>query len=147
MGPTLEGYVTFIRTVAGIDAIALPDNSPAITTSYGAALEIVNLSIGMVSSMMYPAAVYNLGVDLLIHWAPDVDGSTYFADARKAYGTYNFVAGVLSGSHDESTGQTINNPDFFKGMQMSDLSNLKTPFGRAYLAIAQWYGPTIWGVS
>jgi len=30
MGPTLEGYVTFIRTVAGIDAIALPDNSPAI---------------------------------------------------------------------------------------------------------------------
>lgn len=147
MKPTQADYVTFLRSVAGIDTTALPDNSPAITMTYNAALEIVNQSLALASSSMYSAAVYNLGTDLLIHWAPNATGSTYFSDARNTYGVYNFVAGVLSGSHDESTGQTINNPNFFKDLQMSDLSNLKTPFGRAYLSIAQWYGPTIWGVS
>jgi hypothetical protein len=30
---------------------------------------------------------------------------------------------------------------------MGNLQNLKTPYGRAYLAFAQDYGPSVWGIS
>jgi hypothetical protein len=71
---------------------------------------------------------------------------TYFATLRRQFNLAGFVPGVISASNDESTGQSILNPEFMKGLTLGNLQNLKTPFGRQYLAFAQDYGQ-IWGVS
>lgn len=71
---------------------------------------------------------------------------TYFATLRRQFNLTGFVPGVISASNDESTGQSILNPEFMKGLTLGNLQNLKTPFGRQYLAFAQDYGQ-IWGVS
>lgn len=71
---------------------------------------------------------------------------TYFATLRRQFNLTGFVSGVISASNDESTGQSILNPDFMKGLTLGNLQNLKTPYGRQYLAFAQDYGQ-IWGVS
>lgn len=70
----------------------------------------------------------------------------YFSSARVKFNLTGFVAGVISSSSDVSTSESILNPDFMTGLTMGNLQNLKTPYGRAYLAIAQDYG-TLWGVS
>jgi|ERR1700747_852875 len=71
---------------------------------------------------------------------------TYFATLRRQFNLAGFVPGVISASNDESTGQSILNPEFMKGLTLGNLQNLKTPYGRQYLAFAQDYGQ-IWGVS
>jgi hypothetical protein len=32
-------------------------------------------------------------------------------------------------------------------LTLAQLQNLKTPYGREYLALAQSYGPNVWGLS
>lgn len=71
---------------------------------------------------------------------------TYFAMLRRQFNLAGFVPGAISASNDESTGQSILNPDFMKSLTLGNLQNLKTPYGRQYLAFAQDYGQ-IWGVS
>lgn len=140
------GFLAFVRTTAGIDATALPDASPAITDAYTYATEVTNLFIECVSQAIYDLAVYNLGTDYLLNWAPDSPPSTYFTDARAAMGLNSFVAGVVSSSSDESTSEALMVPDVFKNISLSDLQNLRTPFGRQYLAIAMKFG-TLWGIT
>lgn len=140
------GFLAFIRGVAGIDTTALPDASPAISTAYIYSIEVTNLFIECISQPMYDMAVYNLGVDYLLNWAPNSGASTYFTDARLAMGLNSFVAGVVSSSADESTSEALLVPDAFKTFMLSDLQALKTPFGRQYLAIAQRFG-TLWGIT
>ena len=147
MNPTLDGFTCFIRDNMQIPNMVLPDSSSSICMAYRIALDIVNTSLSLASSDIYTLAVYNLGGDFLINYAHDVNGQTYFADLRASFKIYSFVPGVISDSHDVSTGQSLLNSEFMKNLTMSDLQNLKTPYGRQYLAFAQWYGPTIWGVS
>ena len=147
MEPTLSGFISFIRNVMGINTTVLPDNSPSIPLAYQIALDLVNLQLAIASSDIYTLAVYNLGGDNLINYAQDQTGQTYFTDLRAHFKIYSFVPGVIEETHDESTGQRLLNPEFMKNLTLSDLQNLKTPYGRQYLAFAQMYGPTIWGVS
>ena len=58
----------------------------------------------------------------------------------------SFVAGVIESSADESTSQSMKVPDQFEGLTIADLQNLKTPWGRTYLGIAQSIR-TDWGIS
>ncbi len=100
----------------------------------------------------YAWAVYNLAAHLLIMWAPDnpalaPPNNTFFADLRDKYGLNSFTPGVIQASHDQGTGQAFIVPDFVKNMTMADLAYLKTPWGRAYMGLAQAYGPTIWGLT
>lgn len=147
LDPTQGGFLDFIRTYMGIGTGALPDNSPAIPLAFTMAIEIVNLAIQCVSPLLYQQAVYNLAGSLLINIAPDQTGSTYFAEARKSFNMLSIVPGVIQSSGDEGTNQSMVVPDFFKNLTFANLQQLKDPWGRAYLAIAQDYGPTIWGVS
>lgn len=140
------GFLAFVRGVAGIDAAALPDASPAISAAYTYAIEVTNLFIAVLSTPIYDLAVYNLGTDYLLNWAPDNPPSTFFTDAREAMGLNSFVAGVVSSSADESTSEALLVPDAFKNFTLSDLQNLRTPYGRAYLAIAMKFG-TLWGIT
>ena len=142
----------------GISTIVLPDNSPYIPMALAVALEIVNQLLNCASPLMYTLAVYNLGGDNIINYAQDLPdaavipgsgtpGLPFFAWTRKQWDVNGFVSGVISGAHDEATGTTLVVQEAAKNFTLSDLQNLKTPYGRQYLAIAQRYGPTIVGVT
>jgi len=142
------GFLNFIRTYAQIPTAALPDNSPYITDAYNAAIDVVNDYIASVSSTMYDNAVYNYGTDYLLNWAPDQSGQTYFADVRSKnnLNLTGFAAGVIESASDEGTSESLHVPESFDNLMIGDLQLLKTPYGRAYLAIAQKFGP-LWGLT
>ena len=140
----------------------LPDDSPWLGLSFQMAIDTVNPAIALVPGSSYTVAAYNLASDILVNWAGDVspptpwpgDGSAdfnpkklgYFAYLRDEWNINGFVAGVIQSSADESTSESMVVPEAFKDLMIGDLQNLKTPWGRAYLAIAQKVG-TAWGLS
>jgi hypothetical protein len=161
--PTLAGFLTFIRNVMGITTTVLPDDSPVIQWCYQIALDYVNqgLCIGGSSSPAYPTiyaqAVYNFAGDRLISFAQDqpdadpVNGSDppmpFFQFSRKQFDINGFVAGVVQSVGDEGTSTSLVVPEAMKGLTFANLQTMKTPWGRAYLAIAQSMGPTVIGIT
>jgi hypothetical protein len=153
---TLAGYQYFLTNYVQIPVYALPLSSPVIQMTLNVALRIVDTDLIVAGSAwcppsppdttLYDLAVYNLATDFLINYATDQPGQTYFADLRQNFGIFNFIPGVISASHDETTGETLLNPDFMKNFTLSDLQRLKTPYGLRYLQLAQDLG-TIWGLS
>lgn len=155
MNPTLAGFLAFISGVMGISTAQLPSNAPIIPFVYNLAVNTVNPALALMSNAdttqptLYATAIYNLAGDLLIQLAPDQTGpppSTYFAGLRTNFGCNSFVGGVINSTSDNSTSEGMELPEFVKGLTIGQLQNLKTPYGRAYLAIAQGYG-TLWGLS
>lgn len=144
--PANEDRMAFIRNIMGIPDAALPDDSPYILYSLTGAVNVVNLAIQQISPFLYDIAVNNLAGDNLINWAQDAPDSTFFKDLRASFGCNNFSAGVVQSATDNSTAMTALVPEFFKELTMRDLRNLKTPYGREYLAIAMDYGP-LWGLT
>jgi len=150
--PTLAGFETFITDIMGIDPLYLPSNSPAIEWAYANALMIVNPTLALVGvrspiiTTLYVEAVYNLGGDNLINYAPDQPGRTYFADLRRSMNITSFASGVVQSASDSTTSDTLAVPEALKNLTISQLQNMKTPWGRRYLSIAQTYG-TMWGVA
>jgi hypothetical protein len=155
MGPTVAGFLTFVRTVMGIAAGVLPDSSPAIQAAYDYAIVVVNASLAGVPSpatspSIYAQAVYNLAGDALVNAALDVPGgptvpgssppAPYFQALRQSFNIHGFVGGVISSTGDEGTNESMVVPDAIKLFTMMNLQQLKTPWGRQYMAIAQSYG-------
>lgn len=140
--PTSAGFLYFIRTIMGIKTSDLADGDPAVEFAYCFALNYVNCAILSFSPFMYTTAVYNLAADMLLQFA----NSPYFITYRQSNNLLKFTAGVISSSYDESTGQSVANPVALTNLTLQDLQNLKTPYGRQYLAIAQQFG-TPWGLS
>lgn len=155
-GPTLAGFLVFLRQSAGFPATALPDNSPTIPIAYAVAHEIVNYQMRQVSKLIYTMSVYNLGASNVVNYAQDVPGAPtlpvgderlpFFAAMRANLNLNSFVSGVISNSFDNSTGAGFVVPDQLKSLSLADLQYLKDPWGRQYLAFAQRAG-TLWGVS
>lgn len=150
-------FLDFIRNNMQISIQVLPDSAPAVLMSLAISVEIVNPALklvaphgvpflGYVGPNIYELAVYNLGGDNLINFAPDQVGQTFFRDARKSYQINSFVAGVISATADEGTSESMTVPDALKGLTLANLQNLKTPWGRQYLAFAMQFG-TLWGMS
>ena len=129
----------------GITTTYLPDDSLSIGYAYSVALALVNPALASVPAV-YTLAVYNLGGDNLINYAPDQPGQTYFQDARKSFGLTTFSPGVAASASDGGTSVGLVTPEFMKTLTLANLQQLKTPWGRQYLAFAQAYG-TIWGLS
>lgn len=155
------GWLLFIANVMRVPTVALPPDSPIIIYTFNFAVSTVNKQLLLACSppgswSPYQLAVYNLAADLLINWAQDPPGEPiynvgppplqYFAWLRAQYGVNQFVAGVINASSDEGTSQSLTVPTAFEGLTIGQLSNLKTPYGRAYLALAQDVG-TMWGLS
>ena len=163
--PTLAGFQDFINNIMGIDPLNLPPSQPVIAMAFQMAVDTVNPDLRLVGARLYqpsvvlPAyslysvAVYNLAADFLINWAPDVPkqgqdpDKGFFAQLRKRWKLDNWAAGVVATTTDASTSTALEVIDAAKNFTMSDLQNLRTPYGRTYLGIAQKYGPTIWGIS
>jgi hypothetical protein len=154
MNPTLAGFQAFIAGVMGIDPLYLPPDSPAIGWAYTVALMDVNPDLALIGSpsgapmqtSMYALAVYNLAGDNLINFAPDQPGRTYFAELRKSMGISAFAAGVVTSASDSGTSDSLAVSDALHNLTLGQLQNLKTPYGRQYLALAQNAG-TMWGLA
>lgn len=165
--PTLAGFVEFVRNIMGINTTVLPDDSLTIPLAYQVAVAIVNPALRGVgipaagaaaASTVYALAVYNLAGDNLINYAQDLPGAAlvegsgdpgqpYFAWLRKQWNVFGFVSGVISSSSDDGTSNSMVVQEAAKNFTLSDLQNLKTPYGRTYLSLAQAYGPSTWGLS
>lgn len=143
--PTLAGYEDFLRNMVEIPESALPLNSPYIEQTFLIAQELVLTDLQFLQDV-YTWAVYNLACHFLVCQCPDQPNSTYFADLRKKFGTMNFTPGLIQESHDETTGQSWMVPDVFKRLNVRELAYLKTPWGQAYMGIAQM-GYPLYGIS
>lgn len=171
--PTLFGFMQFVRNVVGISPAILPDDSIYWGWALSVALAIVNPQLKAAGALpsrdlaggclippgysIYSTAVFNLAADNLFNYAqdlpnaPTVPGSKpklpFFAWSRKQWNIFGFVAGVIDSSGDESTNQHMVVQEAAKNFTLADLQNLKTPYGRTYLALAQAYGPNTWGMN
>lgn len=154
---TIAGFLDFIRNTMQIPVIALPDDSPSIQIALAIAEDLTNPALKAIQSpacstlnytgsSIYDLAVYNLGGDNLINFAQDVSGGTFFQTARQSYGINSFVAGVISSTSDNGTGESMVVPDSLKNLTLQNLQQLKTPYGRQWLYFSQAYG-TLWGIS
>lgn len=167
-GPTLAGFNVFVRQVMQIDPLYLPTDSPLITYAYQSALMVVNPALAgagrwpspwfpgmpMVDPSVlaidqwsvYAMAVYNLGGSNVVNYAQDQPGRVFFKEMRANLGLSKFTPGVVAGTSDQGTAVSYLNPEFMKEMTLANLQQIKDPWGRAYLMIAQDYGG-IWGIS
>ena len=149
--PTLAGFQWFVASIMGIGTAVLPADAPVIAWVFGIALATVNPQLQTVPAAMpggpsiYVQAVYNLAGDLLLNFAPDQPGQTYFETQRGQAGLNlnNFQAGVVNTAGDQGTSGGLTVPDQFSGLTIADLQNLKTPYGRTYLGIAQSVGTLV----
>lgn len=165
--PTLQGFKEWVRLFMAVPTSVLPDDSVWFDWAYEVSLAIVNPQLAVAAGPLYPGlppitspggatpiyalAVYNLGGDNLVNWVvddPSLDPplDTYWADLREKWNINGFVGGVIQSSADETTSQSMVVPEQFKELTIGNLQNLKTPWGRQYLAFAQSVG-TLWGLS
>jgi hypothetical protein len=144
------GVGTFTMSAAALStqstAEAITGTNEWITASYGIALETVNCALQL-ECMLYDSAVYNLATDRLLNWAPDIANQTYFSDLRREMKITRPALGVASSGSDQGSSGSVLNPEFMRNLTLGDLQLLRTPYGRAYLGIAQDFGSTLWGVS
>lgn len=154
--PTEAGFLAFVRSTMGINATILPDDSDVIEMAFCIALELVYEVIQCASPLLYNLAVYNLAGSTLISYAQDlpdaaiIPGSDpplpFFAYYRALWNVNGFVSGVVQASADESTSQSLVVMEAAKNFTLANLTQLKDPYGRAYLVIAQDAGD-IWGLT
>jgi hypothetical protein len=157
--PNLVDYSTWLYTVvagqAGLTRAILPPLSQVIPDSLQTAQEIVADQLGLgaarppeqVALTIYTSAVYNLATHTLYMWAPDVAGQTYFKEKREQLGIFRIAVGVTANASDQGTSAGMLNPDQMRTLTFQDLQYLKTPWGRQYMAYAQMYGRTLWGLT
>lgn len=151
--PTYEGYQTWLSNIMGLpdEIMSDPNMQSYFTLSYNMALEITNQYLDVASPMLYTQAVYNLAADFLVNITqddPTLDPpyNTYWATLRQTLQVNNFIPGLINAANDEDTSAAILTPLGLQNLTLGDLQNLKTPWGRTYLAIAQSVG-SLWGLT
>jgi len=148
--PTFEGFQAWVTAVMQVPNTAMPDVT-TLQVAYDQALNLAYLGLAYVPSQsttmsIYAQAVYNLGGHYLVEFAMDNPNSTFWTDLRNKFGIYNFTGGLVNQAHDQGTGEGMYILPIFAGLTMMGLQMLKTPWGRAYLAIAGQWGP-LWGIT
>ena len=155
--PSLANFIPFFYQTTGIPDTVIPESSVWFGYAYDTAINTVNPQIGAVPGPFYSQAVYYFGCDWMINWAPDPvppvlfpTGNRkqlgYMAFLRAKWNLTGFTPGVVQSTADESTSESLVVPEQLKMLTIDQLGNLKTPYGRAYLGIAQKAG-VLWGLS
>jgi hypothetical protein len=167
--PTLAGFTAFVRSVMGISTMVLPDGSPVMAMALAVSMALVNPQLRVIGVpdhdaagvtlnqgglSIYVLAVYNLAGSNLLSYAQDASNAPvyknkmpFFAYFRWKWNLNSFVPGVIDSSSDETTSEHMVVQEAAKYFTMANLQQLKDPYGRAYLAFVQSYGPTTWGIS
>ncbi len=152
--PTLSGFQAWAYSAMGIPETVIPPGSQWFSYAFNVAVSVVSTQLACAAGPIYMLAVYNLGGDNLINWAQDPSppvlypgtNEPYLQHLRAEFKINNFVPGVVSSSGDETTNTSLEVIAALKELTIGQLGNLKTPWGRQYLAFAQDTGP-IWGLS
>lgn len=147
--PNLADFLTFLANSVQIPAAALPSGSSWPEYALDQAIGLVLFPPCLPTPVMYSLAVYNCATHILFQITPDQTGQTYFTNARSTAG-YGLIVpsnGLITGASDQGTSGNIVVPDWAKGLTVGQLEFYKTPWGRAYLAWNQSYGPTVWGLT
>lgn len=173
-GPTVGGFTEFVTNQMAVPAYVLASETTtlAIGYAYNFASQWVNPALCNIPGLqgawtLYALAVYNLAGDTLINLAQDAmpfvaytpqglpptpagqpppPPLPYWQWLRGQYKVMAFVPGVVQSASDESTSTSFLVAKAFENYTIANLQNLKTPYGRAYLGIAQSYG-TLWGLT
>jgi hypothetical protein len=149
--PNLPDFLTFLANSVQIPTTALPANSQWPGYAFNQAMALAIPPSGLTPGVMYSLAVYNGATHVLFAITPDQPGQSYFASARSTgAGGYGLIApstGLVAASADQGTSQTLEIPEWAKNLTADQLDYYKTPWGRAFLAWNQKYGPTIWGLT
>jgi hypothetical protein len=138
----------------------IPSTSPFFGYAFNVATSLANLKLNAAGGPIYMLAVYNLATDNLINWVPPSNPVIYYPDVtdddgdkieymtyvRQKYGINQFTPGVINASADEGTSASYEVLDQYKGYTLANLQQLKTPWGRQYLAFAADVG-SLWGMS
>lgn len=159
--PTFAGFAgsdtAWFYITTGIPTTVIPLDSTYLGWGYGTAITTVNAQIAQVPGPQFLQAVYNYAADWIVNWAPDPtppvpypvknrQNLPWMAFLRKQYNLNSFVPGVVTTSADEGTAMSLQVSETLKNMTIDQLDQLKTPWGRAYLGIAQKAG-NLWGIS
>jgi hypothetical protein len=148
--PTFDGFKAWVQAVMGVPNVSLPDDT-TLQIAYDQAINLAYLGFQSIPSQstsltIYAQAVYNLGGAMLVEFAVDNPNSSYWQDLRNRMGIYNFTGGLTNSAYDQGTGEGMYILPIFSGLTLGNLQLLKTPWGRAYLALAGQWG-TIWGLT
>jgi hypothetical protein len=145
--PTFEGFLGFVRGVMGVPVTVIPDDSPTFKCCYNAALEIVNVGMGLCQlPTIYTVTVYNAGGSLLLNHAIDIPPSTYFSDLRKKLGLGKLSSGLMSAAADQGTSGSVVISDAMSNLTLADLMMMQDPYGRQVVAVLMEMGP-LWGYT
>jgi len=144
--PTLAGFEAYCRNPVGITTDVMPLNDPGFALWLAIALEWIPCELQQVSATLYTYCVYNWGVSVLLQFQQDQTGQTYFADKRATFGIYNLLAGVISGTADESTSTSLTVGKGMSNLSLQDLQRIKDPYGRDAIATLMEMG-TLWGLT
>ena len=80
--PTIAGFLSFLREIAGIPATVLPDDATSIPFAYNYALNIVSERLLICTAMpgqpsLYEIALYNLATHFIVCFAQDQPGAVF----------------------------------------------------------------------
>lgn len=143
--PTLAGFQAWAAMVMGLSPTVIAPNDPGYAYAFQVATDLVPQTL-MAIPDLYTLAVYNFAGSQLLQFQNDLPNSTFFADARKGYGINSFTPGVITESHDVSSGQTMAVGKGLQNLDVLSLQLLKNPYGRQALMLMQTTG-TLWGIS
>ena len=149
---TPGGIGTYEMSSAALTTQAVPEpiilaNSQVAMSLQVATETVDDIFLPTASPTLYVLAVYNLAADRLYNFAVDIPDQTYFQDKRREWRLTDVSVGVVSGSGDQGTYTSLLNPEQMKLLTLQDLQTLKTFYGRQYMALAQKYGVSLWGVT
>lgn len=144
--PTLDGFIAWAYAVMGIPTTAMSPDDPGWNYAYTVAVDLVPTNFAGTLSDIYTLTVYNWAGSQVLQFQQDYVGQTFFAEARKAYGINNFLAGVITSASDVSTSETLAVGRGLQDLGLLDLQRIKDPYGRQALAYMQTFG-TLWGIN
>lgn len=144
--PTLAGFVTFCRDIAGITPEVMPDADAGFDRAFSIAQGMIPLELCQLSPVIFTDCTYCWGVSVLVQFQQDQPGETFFSDMRSAYGVNNLVPGVISATSDEGTATSLTVGKSLANLSLTDLQRIKDPFGRQAIAYLMELG-TSWGLS
>jgi hypothetical protein len=144
--PNLTDFESFVYNNMEIPVAALPLGSQWPGFAFAQAKALVPWYPTVVA-VGYVLAVYNCAGHILLKITPDQTGGCFFKDNRAAMKLNEPEIGIIQSSSDEGTSNSFVIGDQLKNLTIGDLSFMRTPYGREYLAYAGDAGPGIWGLS
>ena len=143
--PNLADFTTY-ATNQGVVASYTLSTSEYFQWAFNWAMDDA-MTCPQMPALLYVLAVYHLGVDRFITIAQDDGQGTFYQDQRAQFDVLQFKPGVTMASGNGPSSETLVVPDWYKTIPLAVQQQMKTPWGRQYVAYAQMYGPYVVGVS